>query len=364
MTDRARLPMYEGKDPNLLNEPRCVHCFETPATKLLRCSRCHVAWYCNTTCQKEHYANHRFLCMEIAKYEKLVLKEANKLRSILGDTIFETQTGNFWDIPHATTYMDVTYALSNWYCIVAHQSGVKEVWEKALFHILEHLRLGAIDQMEARWRAPFLLLSLNRDDDAYAFIRFWVTLMVAVTVNLIAMFEKHVNSKEGDWIYPREENCRYLDIFQDIFSTQNPQEVELPFLVALAIIKLRIVAAHDAALQSVDLAMEGTGQRIQEVQPALKDMLFCEHVDVESQRQQVNRLLDAIHLQNPSMLPALINPGPLTAQPPPAVYTPGQPSEAYRTLIDCKATLNRIPGAIDLLEERFGSNPTYNSNLA
>ena len=94
---------------------------------------------------------------------------------------------------------------------------------------------------------------------------------------------RYAYSKEGDWIYPRETNCRYLDVFEDIFSNKKPQ-ADLAYLLALVIIKLRIVAAHDAAMQSL------------------------EDVDVESQREQANRLLDVIHLQNPSMIPALLNP--------------------------------------------------------
>ena len=54
MTDRAQLPMYDGRDLHLVEEPRCFHCFQTPTTKLVQCSNCGVAWYCNKSCQDEH----------------------------------------------------------------------------------------------------------------------------------------------------------------------------------------------------------------------------------------------------------------------------------------------------------------------
>ena len=129
----------------------------------------------------------------------------------------------------------------------------------------------------------------------------------------------------------------------------------------MVIIKLRIVAEHEAALQSLELAMQGSaGQRIQEVQLNIKEMLVLPHVNVEREREHVNLMLDAIHRKNPSMLPALINPKPIIDQPPPTRIIPGHPSEIYKTVPDCVQCFQRVPGAVEMLQERFGSNPVYN----
>ena len=90
MTERDRLPIYEGKDAHLREEHYCLKCSETPTTKLLRCSRCNVAWYCNKTCQKKHYAEHRTMCRQLANIMKFVQEEGLALRSVPGINIFET----------------------------------------------------------------------------------------------------------------------------------------------------------------------------------------------------------------------------------------------------------------------------------
>ncbi|GAX21870.1 hypothetical protein FisN_30Hu071 [Fistulifera solaris] len=343
--------MYEGKDPLLQDEPSCYHCSVKPTTKLLRCSRCHVAWYCTPTCQKAHHKKHRFLCMEIDKYTKLVDDEGNRLCAALGANIFETEIGNFWGLlPATATYMDLTNALANWYSSLALECNVKEVWEKALYHQLEHLQLGVLDRMDARLRVPFFLLYMNRDDDAFTFIRYWVETKEVLETNPDAVFERHRNSKSGDWLYPRETDARYLDIFDQV-PGDLIQEMELPFLVALFLIKLRIVASHDDATESMDIAFKTTGgQRIQEVQSAIAEMLVRQDVDAENQRRQIYWLLFLIHRRNPHMLPGLTNPAPYFNRPPPTDRIAGEPSEVSMCLLDCKVAFYRVPAAPEILK--------------
>lgn len=287
------------------------------------------------------------------------------IRPFIGtENVFETDTGNFWVLDQTYAYMQASFVLVESYWDAAYNSEVKELWEKALFHNLEHLRLGAADYMCVRLGTPFILLFLDRDDDACTFIEYWAR-SPAILLDANSIFDIHFNSKEGDWIYPRKPNCRYSDICDEILNRTGIQEVKTFFLVALAIVKFRVVAEHDAVSQSVDLAFEGaTGQRIQEVQSTVKDMLVRKDIDMESQRQQLDRILDAIHLHNPSVLPAMINPTPITEQPCPHPVTPGHPSEVYDTLAYSRRCLVQIPGALDILKERFGSNPVYNWNMA
>lgn len=366
MDESTQFPI---QDASSLKEPYCFHCLNVPATKLLRCSRCQVAWYCNSQCQKEHYAvKHRPLCLRIAKAKKRVEREEVKLRStpirpfIGTQTVFEADIGNFWGLEQTIAYMQASCDLLKAHWDAANDSEVKELWEKTLFYSLEHLRLGAVDHMGARLRVPFILLFLNRDDDACTFIQYWSRPPETV-LDSDAIYDTHFNSKEGDWIYPCVPNIRYSDISDQIMDSNDFQAVELPFLVALAIIKLRVVAEHEAISQSLELAFEGTaGQRIQEVQSTVKDMLLP-NIDMESQRRQLQRVLDAIHLHNPSMLPAIINPTPITEQPRPDIATLGHPSEVYDSLLFSRRCFVQVPGALDMLKERFGSNPIYNSNM-
>jgi hypothetical protein len=303
---------------------------------------------------------HRSLCLGIAEFQQYVQEEEERIRAV--EDVFVTSTGDLWGYAETTAYMEATYALSDLYWQAAYQCEVKEVWEKALYHLLEHLRLGAIDTKGARARVPFVLLALNRDDEALTFIQYWVQVDLATEDDPEIIFRAHENTKEGDWIYgPVEKDGRYLDIFQ-VVSDADPNEVEVPFLVALAIMKLRIVAAYDTAIQSLRLAMTGTAGRVHEVQSAIQDMLI--RGDLQSQWEQLIRLLDAIDHLNPSMLPAILNPKPLFQQPPPTQIMPGHPSEAFRTLMDCRRCFYRVPGAAALLRNRLGENPTYDSDMS
>lgn len=287
------------------------------------------------------------------------------IRPLAGpENAFETESGKFWILPQTIPYMKATFSLAEIYWVVAGNCNVKEVFEKTLFHNLEHLRLGAVDLMGLRFQVPYILLSLNRDDDACSFILYW-KLFFASVFDFDEVTETHANSQPGDWMYPRVPNIRYLDIYQQILDLKNEmQPLELSFMVVLVIVKLRIVAAHDAMTQAIELAFgEGTtGHRIQQVRSNVTDMLIRANVNVESQRRQVNRLLDDIHLHNPSMLPSIIHPDPLLKQPCPSMIPRGHPTEAYATLMYCRPYFGRVPGAIDMLKERFGTNPTYNWN--
>jgi len=78
----------------------------------------------------------------------------------------------------------------------------------------------------------------------------------------------------------------------------------------------------------------------------------------------LGKLLDIIDRNNKTMLPALLNLGPLRRGPKPDSYSPGHPSEARMVLEDACRPWARIPGSKELLEARFGtSTPTYDTNM-
>jgi hypothetical protein len=224
--------------------------------------------------------------------------------------------------------------------------------------------MGATDQRGARYRVVFLLIALNRDDEAFAFSQYWLQMDERCDTDPESVYGTHDYSHEGDWVYPRETDCRYSNPLP-YCSNLNSNVILLPFIVAFLIIKLKIVAIHDAAVRSVELVLKGkAGQRIRRVEPLIEEMLIRQVIDIESQREQIRQLLDAIDHLNPSVLPALINPSPLTKQPPPPRSAPGHPTEAWRILIDCFICFHYIPGAVEMLKERYGSLPVYDWDMS
>lgn len=215
-----------------------------------------------------------------------------------------------------------------------------------------------------RFVTPFILLYLNRDDDAFDFIRYWEKAdFMRGEESIAELLRRHARSREGEWLYPREKNCRFLDFFEEC-PAANDKDVPLAFLVALLIIKLRLDAGYDATCQSIDLAFATTGgEHIQEVQVAVREMLIDSSVvDIDRQRQQVERLVNVIHRNNPSMLPSILDPLPLLERRPQSNIQ-GDPSDVYDTLNYCNRCFVRVPGAQLMLEQRFGERPSYNAHM-
>ena len=349
----THFPPYEGNDPNTSVEPHCKSCWDEgqPDKPLLRCTGCKCVYYCSQKCQKKDWPAHKEECRDIKKMEMQVEKEAATLRSTnehsfrMGppENLFETQVGSFWGILETRDYMIERFALAERIYHLAYWEETVELWEKVLGHYQELMRLSSSDNLGVRYKFPFVLLYLNRDDDAYSFCRYWINWD---DEDHDEREQKHLESKENDWLYPKEEGCRYLDIFEESPNV-NPKDMNLSFLVALCIIKLRLVAAYDAKKQG-----------------GANNMSDEESAKIESNRRQIQRLMDQIHKNNPSMLPSLINPMPLKSQPLPDFHSPGHATEAYLVLNSANRAWIRVPGAEDLLVQRFGRNPEYNHDLS
>ncbi len=129
---------------------------------------------------------------------------------------------------------------------VAYRVETVECWNAVVEHQLELLRLIRNDNMGIRHQVPFTLLYLNRDDDVVDFIRYWYT-----NANEEGDLPDYT-SQPGTWIYGRTPNAR----LQSIFATHpkiNSRARELPFLVALLIVKLRVIAKLEARAKTFEL---------------------------------------------------------------------------------------------------------------
>ena len=56
--DRKR----KKKDAAISNKVMCSSCGESNEEKLMQCSQCKTTYYCNRTCQKSHWKEHRKVC--------------------------------------------------------------------------------------------------------------------------------------------------------------------------------------------------------------------------------------------------------------------------------------------------------------
>lgn len=298
--DPFKKPYYDGKDTELQEKPYCLGCryqnmhYEIFERATKRCSRCNVAWYCSRQCQKNHFKHHRQLCNQIETDIQCVEFAADPLRNFVvpgednavAENLLETRVGDFGSFD-TQEYLQQHATLAKSYWDAAYDSEVKEVWEKSLFHYLEILRLDAKHRGEARFRVPYILLYLNRDDDAFAFIRYWLQFD---DLDYGEVLSRHRRSRPGDWLYPIQHNCRYLDMLEECPKMEEQKVIE-PYLMALVIIKMRIVASHAAVSRELDFVFQQTvGKRIQEVRSLVQEMLVGS--DLANQNQQLGRLLD------------------------------------------------------------------------
>lgn len=385
---------YDGTDRNVSEVPYCGVCFKKRAEDessppLLRCSRCKILHYCSRECQKEDWNEHRTPCKRIQQFQQVVEREAAVLRHtnahIIGpappENLFETHVGSFWGMFDTRDYMRARLRLADEIHDLAWEYETVQAWEQAIQHYQEMLRLCASDNLGLRGRFPFLLLNVNRDDDAFDFIRHW-------TKRLHGSYDNgdddddadadrhgneeddeqeeeddnpvesiHRNSSEGDWIYPRNPDCRFLDLYEEMTGI-NTRYQELNTLVALAVIKMRLVAAWEAQKRTIQLfRATPQGARIHpSVGSVLTEMISGDgslQAKMADQRRQLDRILDIIQENNPTVLPGLLNPGPLLSEPEPMSYTHGSPEEAYFAVAYAKRSWARIPGALALLQERL-----------
>jgi hypothetical protein len=242
---------------------------------------------------------------------------------------------------------------------LAHETQTKEAWTLVAEHYLECLRLNLSDNNGLRFEFPFVLLRLNRDDDAYCFCRYWVTYD-----DWDDERGTHSSSKEGDWIYPKQDGCRYLDVLKDCEEVRD--RGNLWSLLAFAVIKMRLVAVFEARTRAFEAASSAHSSRIGQGEAEVENMQreimgTVEHEQLLSdQGRQLDQLLDLIDGHNEVMVPALLHPGPLSSQPPPSSYSHGSPSEARMMLPHVVDVWNSIPGASSYLARRLGtSTPDY-----
>jgi hypothetical protein len=220
---------------------------------------------------------------------------------------------------------------------------------------MESLRLNANDTNGLRYGFPIALLRVNRDDDAYCFCRYWLTKTDEEDR------QRRVSSNEGDWIYPREKDSRYKDIFAECGNAE--ETIELRSLVSLAIIKMRLVAVHEARAKAID-AMASSDVAIGKEELEKERLRIMGSAEVEQtlsdQRRQLDKVLDLIHRRNEYLIPALLYPDPLMEMNTMNVPRSGTPEEARAMLPYCHSVWKAIPGTDDYLEGRLGtSEPDY-----
>jgi hypothetical protein len=244
----------------------------------------------------------------------------------------------------------------------ARESKTEEAWSLVAEHYLECLRLSMNDNNGLRFALPFVLLRLNREDDAYCFCRYWIFKMNHERESDRRL---HRESNEGDWIYPKQENCRYFDIFAECENIEDHSD--LSSLIALAAIKMRLVAVFDARIEELERISSSTSSLTQpwegETEKVRRSIMGTVEQErtLADQRRQLDKLLDLVHRRNDTVLAAILHPAPIIALGAQPFYRHGTSSETLMLLPYITDVWLSIPGACGYLALRLGNSAPFDS---
>ena len=144
---------------------------------------------------------------------------------------FDNSAGFFWGIQETRPYMSARQNMVD--LILAHfgtfEPRVDGV-EIALSHLLDLLRLCRKDNMGMRDLVPALYLALDRDQEAYDFMKWWATTAQESTYNWMDMSLPHLHIKNAD----------ILEEPMDDWVTGNL--IDLSHVLVVILIKLRVLS--------------------------------------------------------------------------------------------------------------------------
>jgi len=216
---------------------------------LLTCSRCKFVKYCCRDCQIKDVSGHKGLCRNIAKLKGAVEEAAEPLRTA-EENWFETRVGDFHLYYDTGRYMSSIVKLRDEVCLHAisiKTAGTAQLWEVCLKHCLEPMRLSSL-KYDMCNQVPFLLLLIgSRDDDVVDYCCYWIRVNLEEAVDNI----NRNSFREGDWIFPRQEDSRFLDILEQFPKLGSGQvSGSCVFLFALWMVKMRLVSSLQAKILS------------------------------------------------------------------------------------------------------------------
>ncbi|KAF2188686.1 hypothetical protein K469DRAFT_627317 [Zopfia rhizophila CBS 207.26] len=347
--DIERLLASKGP-PTIFNPSKslttgCAVC-DTKET-LSRCGACKVVQYCGRDHQISDRSAHKSFCNRIKKAQVALDDEEQKLRAHPGDlmtppNIFEEGVGHFWGIHKTRPYMRARFALVE----AQLKINTPQAVESGLYHLIDMLRLCRGDNMGVRDLVPALFLRLGRDQEAYDFLKWWVT-----------------TGQESDYDWG-DIDLGYLDVkdadvFEsvDVFAKDCPS---LSHLVAVTLLKIRLLIdlqalqrSHSVGEHAAQEILDNTREHC--VSSIISgNRLILDRQDqtpyIKSLEKQVKQLYVAVKKHNKYFWPALLNPGDnLTARP--NMYGFGDPSQMQLMLQYNYNSWAETSRAIETIEE-------------
>lgn len=329
---------------------RCALCLVS-RPRLLLCTGCRAVRYCSREHQVKHRAAHKTDCVGIKKERDRVAKEDHLVRNQEGDFMtpanaFETDVGHFYGILETRVYIRARFILADHLRLMGTPDSVGE----AADHILDMLRLNRSDNLGQRDFLPAILLRLDRDQEAYDFVKWWATCDPNGTYDWGDMSEPHMNLKGEDVMEAPDFLCRE---HPDLSHLVAVFLLKMKLLIDIRAIKVsRWVLTKNSPLPAeLQLAIEP-----EVVRSPLSVKLFVgkstdELTALEIQLSRQARTLGAeIQKTNDSFIPVLFDPDEALVIHPPS-YAPGSYEHAALALQQTHAAIWETAGVLEILKD-------------
>ncbi|KAF2791798.1 hypothetical protein K505DRAFT_326597 [Melanomma pulvis-pyrius CBS 109.77] len=308
--------------------------------RLSLCAGCKVVKYCGVVHQREHRPSHKTICKTIVKKTAILVQERKET------AFFNAHGGGLSAILGSGSLVDPLLQLAQAQLQVdtqtAVQSGLSLLLE--MVDITKDPRTGPPDLV------PALFLRLGRDQEAYDFMKWWVT-SPAPKGLLGPSAQPYADSKDSK-----------ADVFEDVdfFKGKCPS---LSFMVALTLLKLRLLIDLQALQRSAAIGENVPREILDEIRSHLTSSAVSankavlerdDHTpDIKNLTKQVRTMYAAVQEGNSHFWPAVLHPGPNTMAWPES-WNFGNKQEMQLALRYTYKAWLETPGAIEAIEELEG----------
>lgn len=329
----------------------CQHC-NKQSEEVLRCTHCRVAYYCSTAHQSADWPLHKASCRAIKAASNRLDREERALRelppdefmmvAVEGKDAFDSAVGHFWGITETRDYMRARSALILALC----NYGTRPALQSALDHQFDCFRLCRSDNMGLREETPSLQISLDKDQEAYDFMKWWATCDPNGRYDWGNLNLPYLNLVGADALEP-----------VTYFLSRHRS---LPHLVAMALLKYRMLRGLQDWNSSRVLITRLPGDVVNRIAgflefssalPSRSTLASISEADIQELIEGLHNDFDALfknaHSVNKNFWPCLLNPEPVLSQPPPQYTSSGTMEEVYEALRMSLAAWRQTEGAID-----------------
>ncbi|KAG1684754.1 hypothetical protein DVH05_010580 [Phytophthora capsici] len=302
----------------------CVVCGPRPGVSpesLSKCSRCQAVLYCGREHQSEHFATHKSTCKRVKKMRDQMIKEADKIRNSTEDewtpaNAFETHAGTFWSILSTRPYMRAKLELIRALSTIPSRPAL----EAALEESMECMRLCRNDNLGIREGIPTFMLMLGQYQEAYDFIKWWLTGGTAFDYDWANMDLPFLDVHDAD-------------MTEDLLPTME-DDGNVFFSSSILYIKMKLAEAVQEAINAHQLADRAslpvglTDSLGAFLAPSGRPQSLGDLKKLHKKlTSQVNESFALTHFQNQNFWYGLLDPMPIVNLPKPPHYEPGDVNE-------------------------------------